>query len=170
MSRKAKLVDGLSSKKHPLYKTWTSMKFRCNNPNATNYSRYGARGITVCDQWVTSFKQFVLDMGPRPDGYSIDRVDNNKGYFPENCRWVDKRIQGINQRLRADNKSGFRGVSWCKTGQKWLAYIYNFSTRYHLGMFTCKIEAARAYDLAALQLHETEAKLNFPQDWIGRAE
>lgn len=54
----------------------------CYNLKASNYEYYGARGVTICDQWVDSFKQFVSDMGPRPEGYSIDRIDNNLGYSP----------------------------------------------------------------------------------------
>ncbi len=84
---------GYSSRSHPqfyMHYIWCSIKQRCNNPNVKNYHRYGGRGIKICPQWESNFEKFVSDMGIRPKGYSIDRIDNNKGYFKENCRWVAK--------------------------------------------------------------------------------
>jgi hypothetical protein len=75
------------------------MKSRCINKNSASYSNYGARGITVCDRW-KKFHFFNEDMGDCPDGMSIDRIDNNKGYFKENCRWATTKQQ---QRNRSDN-------------------------------------------------------------------
>src|SRR5713101_5590344 len=70
----------------PTYRTWQSMIQRCTDPNSKSFSRYGGRGITICLEWRHSFMRFLCDMGSRPSTrYSIDRIDNSKGYFPENC-------------------------------------------------------------------------------------
>ena len=72
--------------KHPLYQTWDGMKKRCYQPNATGYERYGAIGITICDRWLNSFWNFVEDMGNKPKNKTLDRINNNLGYFKENCK------------------------------------------------------------------------------------
>lgn len=79
--------------------TWSRMKQRCANPNATNYERYGGRGIYVCDRWLHSFESFYADMGPKPSPkYTLGRIDNGKGYEPSNCRWETHTQQGRNKR------------------------------------------------------------------------
>lgn len=81
----------------PTYRTWASMIQRCINQNTKTYPRYGGRGITVCDAWRSSFEAFLADMGERPVDTELDRIDNDLGYYADNCRWVSRRDQ-VNNR------------------------------------------------------------------------
>ena len=81
------------------YKIWLGIKNRCYNKNYMHFDSYGKRGIKVCDRWLESFENFLEDMGKRPSKeFSIDRIDVNKDYSPENCRWVDQKTQARNKR------------------------------------------------------------------------
>lgn len=79
------------------YYIWRSMKDRCENERHKEYARYGGRGISVCHEWRDSFSSFYRDMGPRPHGLTLDRIDNDDGYNKGNCRWADRKTQTENR-------------------------------------------------------------------------
>ena len=79
------------------YKSWTAMKTRCTNPNTPSYKNYGERGITICYRWL-NFENFYVDMGDRPEGKTLERIDNSKGYCKENCKWATTKEQNRNTR------------------------------------------------------------------------
>lgn len=134
-------------KYHRLYKIWNGMMQRCHNKKAEYYKDYGARGISVCNEW-HNIENFINDMYPSyEEGLSIDRINNDLGYSKDNCRWASKSIQTQNTRkIRINNTSGYRGVCWNKQRQKWKAYISISNKRICLGHFEDKNEAAKTYD------------------------
>lgn len=80
------------------FKTWDAMRYRCGNENSKDYERYGARGIKVCARWQHSFEAFLADMGEKPEGMSLDRIDHNGNYEKDNCRWATATTQARNRR------------------------------------------------------------------------
>jgi hypothetical protein len=84
--------------KHSLYKTWNNMIHRCYHSNHIHYKYYGGRGIKICDRWLNSFQNFLIDMGERPEGTTLDRKNNDGNYEPSNCRWATPKEQIKNRR------------------------------------------------------------------------
>lgn len=93
------------------YGTWMCMRTRCNNPNASDFHRYGGAGVTVCDAWNSSFLAFLQDMGERPENMTLDRVDGTKGYYKGNCQWATPSEQLRNTRV--NRRLEYKGETKC---------------------------------------------------------
>ena len=151
--------------KYPhLVSIYSNMKTRCTNPNSESYKEYGAKGITVCDEWSLSFDLF-LEWSLNNDyseNLSLDRKELDKGYTPDNCRWVSKCTQSQNTRvLMSTNTSGYRGVSAYSCG-KWQSEIQHNFNKVYLGLYDTAIEAAIAYDTYVYN-NKTEHNPNFSE-------
>ena len=133
------------------YKTWCSMKERCLNSDSKTYKGYGSEGITICQPWIDSFEQFLADMGERPEGTSLDRIDPSGNYEPSNCRWASASVQAYNKGLRINNTSGKVGVSFSTNRSKWVASILHEGVKYYLGMFTNLEDAVKVRREAELK-------------------
>jgi len=136
---------GFDNSKHELYPTWIMMKDRCNNPNNGQYKYYGGRGICVCDLWQNSFQAFISDMGGRPLGYSLDRLNSNGNYEPSNCRWATDNEQALNRRMRCTNTVGTNNIHQNKKGD-YVVRRFHPATgeRVYLGTFKTLDEAKKA--------------------------
>lgn len=135
---------------NPLYPTYKAMLARCYRPTCKDYDGYGGRGITVCERWrgYGGFWNFVEDMGERPFHRSLDRIDNDKGYSPNNCRWADYSTQSLNRRPASTKRKGLsRGYK--RAGFK--ASITLNSIKIDLGTFKSIEEADDILDKAERQ-------------------
>ncbi len=124
----------------PTYRSWQEMRDRCLRPTHTNTPTYRSWQETVCQRWVVSFAAFLEDMGVRPAGTTLDRVNGTKGYEPSNCRWVTLSEQARNQRLRSSNRTGVKGV-FLRAG-KYDVHIRDNGQKQHLGRTSDLFEAA----------------------------
>ena len=137
------------------------MKSRCENPNFTGYANYGGRGVKVCEEWKSfeAFREWALANGYAKN-LQIDRLNNDSGYSPDNCRWVTQHQNLMNKRKRSNSASPFKGVR--RKRGKWRATVILDGIDYNLGVFVTQEEAARAYDAKAKELFGEFAYLNFP--------
>ncbi len=140
-----KKQNGNTQKYPRIYSIWLSMIRRCYDPKAENYERYGAKGVTVCEEWRNSFEAFLrwtLERSDYQENLTLDRIDNTKPYGPDNCRWVDYYIQEQNRGPQKRNKLGILGV--CPHGNGYRAYIQRYGNKKNLGVFKTLKEAIRA--------------------------
>lgn len=133
---------------HYLYDTYGGMKKRCLSKNDKDYKNYGGRGIKICERWlgVDGFFNFIEDMGERPENFTLDRIDTNGDYSPENCRWADYNTQNINR-----NNSKLKGINFYKHLGKYRARIKVKGVEYNLGMFKNMEDALETRKLAEIE-------------------
>jgi hypothetical protein len=146
--RKAQIKHGMASAR--INKIFRGMKDRCFNSNSPNFKDYGGRGITICNEWLNDFMAFYN--WATNNGYdeklTIDRINNDGNYEPNNCKWATKLEQCNNQRLiKSTNTSGFAGVCFCKEHNKFRASLVYDKKRYSIGYFITPQEAAIARNI-----------------------
>jgi hypothetical protein len=151
-------VDARGGKVDRLYKLWTGIKNRCLNSNHKHYHRYGGRGITVCREWADSYEVFRAAVGDAPAGMTLDRIDNSKGYEPDNVRWATRKEQ-------ANNRDTNVVVTWegqSKTLMQWaeqLGWKYGLiASRWKLGLRDADLFAAPKHERNKTVTHKGEAK------------
>lgn len=144
-------LDRLESSYKSEYQAFKGMFNRCYSEKDDSFEHYGARGIIVEDIWQGSdgFKEFMSALGPKPKGFLLDRIDPNKNYCPENCRWVDLITSQFNKTKQVNNASGRTGINWDQVRCKWKVYI----ARKHLGYYESFEEACRIRESAELELY-----------------
>lgn len=131
-----------------VYKCWESMLSRCHNKTVKTYKYYGGKGVTVCSEWKEDFQVFYK--WAKENGYNdsltLDRIDSDGDYKPNNCRWADRYTQSINQKKRVNNTSGYIGVSLYARDNVYVAALNVKGKKIWLGRHQTALEAAQARD------------------------
>ncbi len=129
----------------PVYRVWSNMLNRCYNPNHKLYNHYGGRGIEVCERW-HKFENFYFDMG-EPSGLTLERINNYKGYFPNNCKWATPKEQARNRRY-----PGGKGYSWKEREQKYEIILTRDNKAHSFGYYKTEQEAQEKAEAARIVL------------------
>lgn len=152
--KRGSAIDGFKAVDHPLYRTWVNMMRRCYREQEPSYMNYGGRGIIVCEEW-WHFANFVRDMGPKSSrSDTLDRIDNDKGYSKDNCRWTTRTEQCLNRRIFKTNRTGCSGVLPLKNGTFLARYDFE-GVRYQIGRFVT-LEAAVEARVKFVELFNTD--------------
>ena len=133
---------------HPLYNKWYDIKRRCYDKRREDYSYYGGRGITMCDEWrndVKAFYDYVIKLSHYDElGMTLDRINNDGNYEPGNLRWTTRRVQTINRGKQKSNTSGFVGVGYHKLTKRWIVYITVNYKQTYIGLYDNVKKALKA--------------------------
>lgn len=143
----------------PEYRAWKTMISRCHRATDPSYPYYGGRGIQVCHRWRSSFVAFYEDMGPRPEGLTLDRIDGDGDYAPSNCRWASRQTQVINRGKFRGTKYPYIGV--IERDNKFVGVVKLDAQRFRTPRMDTLEEAAWMRDQWALAIHGEKASLNF---------
>lgn len=138
------ITHGLGS--HRFYDTWRNMIRRCTDILNIHYHNYGGRGILVCEEWLDVRNFIEWAEATYIEGLSLDRIDNDGNYEPNNCRWADRSIQRLNQRKSINNTSGYVGINWKNNRNRWQVRIVVEGKRVSLGTYRNIEEAVQARD------------------------
>lgn len=136
----------------PTYLSWLKMRERCYLDTYAEKEYYQDKGVIVCDEWLQSFENFLFDMGERPEGKTLDRIDGTLGYSKENCRWSDLTTQAYNQKRGSNNTSGRTGVYQMSNGS-WLASISHYNTYIVLARNVSFEDAVSAREVAEIKYY-----------------